>query len=238
MDKQWIHNPNRCADEYLDGINQFIDFAIANNRGLTQIRCPCRKCNNLMIEYFETVQHHLVRNGMMETYTTWNKYNMLNPPTLLEQWIQLTVMDPNDQIMDIINDAFPTTSSNTNVEVEDDIPPTMDSEAFQKYEKLLKSAKQELYLGCEGFSMLLAIVELMHGKTNFRMLNQCFDYFFGVFKRMFPKDNCLPKDHRSAKKVLSGLGLGYEKIDECKNNCSLFYKENKALDKCPICNKL
>ena len=63
MDKQWIHNPNRCADEYLDGINQFIDFAIANNRGSTQIRCPCRKCNNLMIEYFETVRYHLVEMG-------------------------------------------------------------------------------------------------------------------------------------------------------------------------------
>ena len=33
MDKQRIHNPNRYADEYLDGINHFIDFAIANNKG-------------------------------------------------------------------------------------------------------------------------------------------------------------------------------------------------------------
>ena len=69
------------------------------------------------------------------------------------------------------------------------------------------------------------------------MLNQYFDYFLGVFKRMLPNDNCLPKDHKSAKRVLSGLGLGYEKIHACKNNCILFYKENKALDKCLVCNE-
>ena len=75
-----------------------------------------------------------------------------------------SVVDPNEQIMDIINDTFPNTSLNTNEEVEDDVPPTMDSEAFEKYEKLLKSAKQELYPGCEGFLVFKTIVELMHGK--------------------------------------------------------------------------
>ena len=28
-----------------------------------------------------------------------------------------------------------------------------------------------------------------------------------------------------------------KKIHACKNNCILFYKENKALDKCPVCNE-
>ena len=82
-----------------------------------------------------------------------------------------SVVDPNEQIMDIINDAFSTASSNTNLEVKDDVSPTMDSEAFKKYEKLLKSAKQELYPGCKGFSVLTAIVELIHGKIKFCMLN-------------------------------------------------------------------
>ncbi|XP_070668423.1 uncharacterized protein [Malus domestica] len=156
MDKQWIHNPNKCADDYLDKINVFIDFAIANNR---------------------------VRNGMMETYTTWNchgeqiQYASSSNITWVVDTIEF-VVEPNDQIMDIINDAFPTASSNMNEEVEDDVPPTMDSEAFEKYEKLLKSTKQELYPCCEGFS---------------------------VFKRMLPKDNCLPKYHKSAKKVLMVL---------------------------------
>ncbi|CAL2247049.1 unnamed protein product [Prunus armeniaca] len=54
---------------------------------------------------------------------------------------------------------------------------------------------------------------------------------------MLPMDNCLPKDHKQAQKVLNGLGLGYEKIHACKNNCMLFYKEHESLDTCPICNE-
>ncbi|KAI5349975.1 hypothetical protein L3X38_002866 [Prunus dulcis] len=54
---------------------------------------------------------------------------------------------------------------------------------------------------------------------------------------MLPTDNCLPKDHKHAQKVLRGLGLGYEKIHACKNNCMLFYKEHETLDTCPICNE-
>ena len=67
----------------------------------------------------------------------------------------------------------------------------MDSEAFKNYEKLLKNAKQELYPGCENFSVLTSMVELMHGKIKFRLSYKCFDYFLGVIKRMLPKENFL-----------------------------------------------
>ncbi|CAL8134787.1 unnamed protein product [Prunus armeniaca] len=117
------------------------------------------------------------------------------------------IVDPNEQVMDIINDAFPFPSTNINQEEEDDVPTPMDSAEFEQYEQLLKHANQELYPGCESFSVLTAIVELMHGKIKYYMLNWCFDYFLLVFKRMLPTDNCLPKDHRHAQKVLNRLGL-------------------------------
>ena len=72
-----------------------------------------------MIEYFETVRYHLVINGMMETYTTWNhhgehiQYASSSHITRAVDTVK-SVVDPNDQIMDIINDTFPTASSNTN----------------------------------------------------------------------------------------------------------------------------
>jgi hypothetical protein len=37
---------------------------------------------------------------------------------------------------------------------------------------------------------------------------------------------------------LSALGLEYEKIDVCKDNCMLFYKEHKNETKCLKCGKL
>ena len=56
----------------------------------------------------------------------------------------------------------------------------------------------------------------MHRKIKYRTSNLCFDYFLGVFKRMLPPDNCLPKDHKQAQKVLNGLGLDYEKFTLAK----------------------
>ncbi|KAI5346228.1 hypothetical protein L3X38_014107 [Prunus dulcis] len=61
MSRRWIQNPNRCADEYLDGIEDFIEFARRHNPGATRIRCPCRRCNNTLFETIENVGFHLKR---------------------------------------------------------------------------------------------------------------------------------------------------------------------------------
>ncbi|KAM1562805.1 hypothetical protein ACFX10_037291 [Malus domestica] len=245
MDRMWIYNPNRCADEYLDGIENFIEFSCTHNLGATRIRCPCRRCNNTLRDTIENVRFHLVRNGMVDTYNTWNHHgeqldNASSSNATIVGNVE-PIVDPNEQVMDIINDAFLFASTNTNQEGEDDVPITMDSAKFEQYEKLLKNANQELYLGCESFSVLTAIVELMHGKIKYHMSNQCFNYFLGVFKRMLSKDNCLPKDHRHAHKVLNGLGLSYEKnsrLQKQLDKCPVFYSiENEALDRCPVCNE-
>ncbi|CAL9011007.1 unnamed protein product [Prunus brigantina] len=182
MSRRWIQNLNRCADEYLDGIEDFIEFARRHNPGATRICCP-----------YNASSSNATRVDNIEP-----------------------IVDPNEQVMDIINHAFPFASTNINQEGEDDMPTPMDSAEFEQYEQLLKSSNQELYPGCESFSVLTAIVELMHGKIKYRMPNLY---------------------HRQAQKVLNGLGLGYEKIHACKNNCMLFYKEYETLDTCPICKE-
>ena len=52
---------------------------------------------------------------------------------------------------------------------------------------------------------------------------------------MLPLDAKLPKDHYEAKKIVRDLGLGYEKIHACPNDCILFWKENVNLEACPCC---
>ena len=52
---------------------------------------------------------------------------------------------------------------------------------------------------------------------------------------MLPLDAKLPKDHYEAKKIVWDLGLGYEKIHACPNDCILFWKENVNLEACPCC---
>ena len=54
-----------------------------------------------------------------------------------------------------------------------------------------------------------------------------------LLKDLLPSDAKLPKDHYEAKKIIHDLGLGYEKIHACPNDCVLFWKENVNLEVCP-----
>ncbi|KAM1315206.1 hypothetical protein ACFX13_019131 [Malus domestica] len=175
MDRRWIQNPNRYANEYLDGIEDFIDFACTHNPSAIRFWCPCRRCNNTLRETIENVRFHLVRNGMIETYNTWNHYGKQLDNASSSNATRVDnvepIVDPNEQVMDIVNYVFPFALTNTNQEGEDDVPMPMASAKFEHYEKLLKNTNQELYLGCESFSVLTTIVELMHEKIKYRMSN-------------------------------------------------------------------
>ncbi|CAL9016870.1 unnamed protein product, partial [Prunus brigantina] len=179
-----------------------LDFAIAEAecKNFLPFRTFLCLCNNTLWETIENVGFHLVWNRMIETYSIWNLHDEQLDNALSSNATRVDnvepIVDPNEQVMDIINDTFPFASTNMNQEGEDDVPTPMDSAEFEQYEQHLKSANQELYLWCESFSVLTAIVELMHGKIKYRMSNLCSDYFLGVFKRMLPTDNCLSKDHR------------------------------------------
>jgi hypothetical protein len=45
----------------------------------------------------------------------------------------------------------------------------------------------------------------------------------------------MPKDLYQFKKIVSSLGMNYEKIDACEKNCMLFWKEHKDDIECMHC---
>ncbi|CAL2230516.1 unnamed protein product [Prunus armeniaca] len=96
----------RCANEYLDGIEDFIEFTRRHNPGATRIHCPCRRCNNTLWETIENVGFHLVRNGMIETYSIWNLYEEQLEHASSSNATRVDnvepIVDANDQVMDII----------------------------------------------------------------------------------------------------------------------------------------
>ncbi|KAL3839108.1 hypothetical protein ACJIZ3_023699 [Penstemon smallii] len=58
-----------------------------------------------------------------------------------------------------------------------------------------------------------------------------------LLKDVLPEGNILPPSLYRARKLLSGIGLGYTKIDACKYDCALFWKENENEKFCPICKE-
>ncbi|KAL4554291.1 hypothetical protein LXL04_039587 [Taraxacum kok-saghyz] len=101
-------------------------------------------------------------------------------------------------------------------------------------DKLFVDVKKPLFPGCDTFSVLGFILRLMHVKVTCKMTNACMDMTLSLLSEAF-KDSIIPKTHYEAKKYLQTLGLGYESIHACKNNCALFWKENSELQSCPCC---
>ena len=53
--------------------------------------------------------------------------------------------------------------------------------------------------------------------------------------RLLPKDNVIPKSREKAKKIISKLGLDYNSIHACGNDCILFGGEYEKSTSCHIC---
>jgi hypothetical protein len=54
---------------------------------------------------------------------------------------------------------------------------------------------------------------------------------------VLPKPNKLPNDMYHSKTIIKGLGMDYENIDVCKNNCMLFMKEHTREKICLKCRQ-
>ncbi|KAL2465528.1 Uncharacterized protein Adt_41379 [Abeliophyllum distichum] len=102
------------------------------------------------------------------------------------------------------------------------------------YDALFDAMHSELYPGVSSFSSLNFLTKLMHLKVVNKWTNKSVDGLLKLLKLAFPKIN-LVDSHYEAKKLMSKLGLGYESIHVCRNDCALFWKENTDKEICPVC---
>jgi hypothetical protein len=100
----------------------------------------------------------------------------------------------------------------------------------------MREAKRMLYPGCTKFCRFSFVVKLLHMKALYRISNYAFTVMLKLLVDAFLEHNTLPKSYSEAKSMLKELGLGYESIHVCYNNCVLFRgKEYGKLDNCPVC---
>ncbi|XP_023767031.1 uncharacterized protein LOC111915622 [Lactuca sativa] len=104
------------------------------------------------------------------------------------------------------------------------------------FAQLLEEMETQLYHGCI-FPSLEFLAKLMHIKVNNKWTDSSFDQLLELLQLAFPKGNKVPFSHYLAKKKLKSIGLGYELIHVCKNDCCLFWKEHDSLQVCPVCKE-
>jgi len=110
MDKTWIFC-DRLSDEYSDGVDDFLEFAILNSENRMSIRCPCTTCCNMEFLSPQQVRLHLFKKGFLENYLVWNWHGEVDrKPTSVkcqDQPQNQRFRCPNySYVDDMVHDAF------------------------------------------------------------------------------------------------------------------------------------
>ena len=226
MDRRWVHG-RLFSDEYMKGVEEFMQFVRGKFSEDEEILCPCSICLNQMYRHQTMVQRHLLMNGIQSSYTKWIHHG----EELDVDVVEMHVTDDgagHDGDIDAVRFEELLEGLQTAAVEEGRIA----DDSFLT--NLMAEAKRELYPGCTKFSKFSFVVKLLHMKSFYRISNTAFSAILKLLGKAFPAVNTVPKSYDDAKKLLRRLGLGYESIHVCLNNCVLFRKQYAELDHCPF----
>jgi hypothetical protein len=113
-------------------------------------------------------------------------------------------------------------------------PPTPE---VQKFFDMLRTSEESLHKHTT-VSVLAFVTHITSIKSKFTFSNKCYKELLSLFSDIFPSNHKMLKNMYQSKKLLSALGMEYKKIDVCKDNCMILYKEHKNEMKCLKCGKL
>ncbi|XP_024200497.1 uncharacterized protein LOC112203814 [Rosa chinensis] len=219
MDKSWI-NEDRNTLKYEMGVETFLIFAEDNAIDPKRIPCPCSRCVNFKMKSIKVIRGHQFDYGFSLSYTNWIWHG---EPTL-SSCASVPIGAPPDpqfcsETVNMCEAAFN----------EGDY----DKESYE-FSRFVEEAERPLFDNSEH-TKLEALAQLHNLKARFGMSDTCFSELLATVGSLLPKDNVLPQTLYEAKKTLSNLGLQYEKIHACPNDCIFFRKEFSDATICPKC---
>ncbi|GJV92294.1 pyruvate kinase [Tanacetum coccineum] len=101
-----------------------------------------------------------------------------------------------------------------------------------------KPANEELYPSCDYVTRLDFMAKFTYFKVKGKLTDSIFNEMLEFFQHVFPtkKGYKLPPSYYAIKKTFKMIGLGYESIHACVNDCFLFWGDNnKDVHFCPVC---
>jgi len=96
-------------------------------------------------------------------------------------------------------------------------------------------AEIPLYPSSTNFTRLSAVLRLINLKALNDWIDKSFTELLQLLKEMLPQSNTLLDRMCDAKKILCPMGMKYEDIHACLNDCILYRKEFAELRSCPKC---
>nr|XP_051215102.1 uncharacterized protein LOC127332797 [Lolium perenne] len=235
--KRLLRSP-RPSDEYLAGVKGFLDFAYVGKKADTKINCPCVKCVNRFLLKRDDVYGHLVCDGMLLGYTVWGCHGETAAYISANKRKRSKGerKNLNSNMHQLVHDAFGNADNEPPVNDRDGpnlLEPGPDSET-QAFFDLLGGEDVPLWKGCE-LSKLSFLVLLFNIKSTNKWSNKSLNDLLAVLQQAIPNGKKLPRTFPEAKKIIRKLGLSYERIHVCEQDCQIFWKEKESDDFCSIC---
>ena len=243
-DKEWMKLKNRSTSQYLQGVDEFLEFAF--NVGFPNenielerrtIRCPCNNCLNVHFKTRRDVRFDLLKNGILQSYTIWDKHGEHGANFHANIEVDVNENPDFEDLLDMLQvasgvigvDLLGNEQMNVGLsEIAEE--PTAEATRFYR---LLQDYKEPLVLDGSNVSKLDYIVKLLHLKC----LNHWSDLSFTqLLKFQNETLGCnLPNSFAECRKIISDLGLDYIKIDACPNACVIYWREHESARQCPRC---
>ncbi|XP_012832641.1 PREDICTED: uncharacterized protein LOC105953517 [Erythranthe guttata] len=245
MDKSWIKLNDFTSNEYVNGVKNFMQFAVQHAGERNNMPCPCGDCLNQSLHPPYLVKLHLLTNGIDIFYNEWVHHGEKSSKNVEDHDAHRDNVDETFEEQEMLEDLnFGLHDFDDDEEGPFDYcddthagqPTLVSDEEVGNFQKLLKDTQRKLYPGCSK-SLLSFLVKLLHIKVLNRMTNKCYDMIIDLFKQYLPEGDIIPSSFYESRKVLKDIGLGYEFIHACKNDCILFWKEHESLISCPVCKE-
>jgi hypothetical protein len=170
---------------------------------------------------------HLCKFGFMPGYDVWTHHR----ETIHQRTASVAEDEDDRSGDDRMDEMFDAIRPGLETNLED--PPTSE---VQKFFDMLRVSEEPLHEHTT-VSVLIFVTRITPIKSKFAFSNKCYKELLSMFSNVLPSNHKMPKDMYQSKKLLYALGMAYEKIDVCKDNCIIFYKEHKNETKCLKCCK-
>jgi hypothetical protein len=160
---------------------------------------------------------HICKFGFMPGYDVWTHHGETihqRTASMAEDEDDRSGDDRMDEMLDAIQPELETNHED---------PPTPE---VQKFFDMLRASEEPLHKHTI-VSVLAFVTRITSIKSKFAFSNKCYKELLSLFRDVLPSNHKMSKDMYQSKKLLSALGMEYEKIDVCKDNCMIFTKSTR-----------
>ena len=202
MEKSWINSDARHTKAYLQGVNSFLAFVFRNSVVGDKILCPYRKCVNSFWRDSSDIREHLICDGFLKGYTTWNLHgeassSFVNTDNgdgadLVEE------SSEEDDISALLRDLA--CGLDDRGDFEDNSSVEVPKELVD-LQKLVEANSQELFPNCKKYSKLRFLIRLLHIKLLGGWTDKSFDLILDLFNDVLPEGSTLPRNYYETKKL-------------------------------------